>query len=418
MKSFQDLFVESQKSVVLQGTQKSVSILRKEYEDEALSTVYPEALRAAMSSLSLEEQLSACMYLDAFECGTMPKERLSEDYPLLSPEEVNKHWSRYTIGVAELAETVLATEGGLLLGICVQNKILWLGGEISYRTTAWSEGDNNGAGYKGAGYYEATKYLTMLYRPTLLFSDVVLDSSYALEEKRVILPDGVKKIQSGAFAGREALEEIVFPEGLEKIGYQSFKGCVGLKSIVIPASVQLIGSSAFADCVGLECVEIKGALLLDSMAFRGCKCLKKVILPDAEITLDGWTFSECESLSEIVNAQSIKNLCEYAFYGCRSLSSIALSDTVYYIPTSACSHCESLKSIVLPHAVGSIGSYAFAFCTALEEIVMSEKVWDICNDAFMDCLSLRRVTLPSSVKEEFEKAAPSEILSSICYTEL
>ena len=415
MKSYQALFTKTENNIALCGAQKPVSLLRKEYENEVLSAVYPEPLLEAMAKLSLEEQISAICCLDAFECGVLPISQLEEDFPLLSPELVKSRWSAYNSLNHEVVDSVLFTEGGLLLGLYIQGKILWLGGEISYKAIEWTSGDNNGAGYKGEGYYEATKYLTMLYRPTLLFSDIVLASSFSPEEKRVALPEGVKRIESGAFRGREVLEEILFPESLEKIGYQAFKGCTGLKRISLPASVKTVDAGAFEACTSLEYVEIKGEAEIGSMAFRGCKALKKVVLPKADIALDGWSFAECDSLLEIENAESIKALGEYTFCGCRSLVTVALSASVKYLLTSVFSGCAALKRIELP-AVNSVGTYAFSHCTALEEVTMPKSAWNIGSDAFLDCISLKRVTLPRSLKESFEENAKGIDPEAITYT--
>ena len=415
MKSYQALFTETQDKTILCGVEKPVAILRAEYEAEVLAAVYPEGLKEALAPLSLQEQLDVTACLDAFECGVLLTARLEEDYPLLSPEDVKSHWSVYNSLDPDLVTSVLATEGGLLLGLCVQDKILWLGGEISYRTTAWSAGDNNGAGYKGEGYYEATKYLTMLYRPTLLFNDVVLSTSYDPKEENIHIPDGVKAIESSAFEGREALKELALPEGLEKIGYHAFKGCTGLKSLVLPASVKKVSAGAFEDCTALESVTVLGKTLLDSMAFQGCKSLKCVLLSEAGVELGGWAFSDCESLVEVKGTEHIKKLGEYTFCGCRSLAAISLPDSLYSVANSTFSGCTALERIELS-GVSSIGTYAFFHCTALEEVVMGKSLWNISSSAFAECIALRRVTLPASLKEEFEKAAEEVDLSAITYT--
>ena len=53
----------------------------------------------------------------------------------------------------------------------------------------------------------------------------------------IIVPAGVTKIGTEAFAQRKKLTSVVIPDGVTSIGYFAFSGCSNLKRIVIPASV-------------------------------------------------------------------------------------------------------------------------------------------------------------------------------------
>ena len=62
--------------------------------------------------------------------------------------------------------------------------------------------------------------------------------------KTLIIPDSVKEIKTFAFIYSK-YEKIVLSNGLEKIDSEAFKDCKNLKEVVIPKSVEHIGYHAF-----------------------------------------------------------------------------------------------------------------------------------------------------------------------------
>ena len=61
----------------------------------------------------------------------------------------------------------------------------------------------------------------------------------------VVLPEYVREILSGAFAGCSSLTNITIPYGVTTMGDRVFSGCSSLTSIIITDSVTSIGYSAF-----------------------------------------------------------------------------------------------------------------------------------------------------------------------------
>ena len=63
----------------------------------------------------------------------------------------------------------------------------------------------------------------------------------------VVIPDGVKEIDDGAFDvdGGRSLVSVVIPDGVTRIGDSAFSGCRNLTDVKIPGSVKNIGSNAF-----------------------------------------------------------------------------------------------------------------------------------------------------------------------------
>ncbi len=62
----------------------------------------------------------------------------------------------------------------------------------------------------------------------------------------VTIPEGIREIGYGAFAGYTALEEIVIPESVLIIGDDAFSGCVNLEGVTLGSNVKYIGENAFA----------------------------------------------------------------------------------------------------------------------------------------------------------------------------
>ena len=110
--------------------------------------------------------------------------------------------------------------------------------------------------------------------PTAIFADTYEDFEYSISEETnevtitkytgtdtvVSIPDTINgnpvtSIGTGAFAGRDNLENITIPNGVTSIGSHAFDHC-GFTSITIPNNVTSIGSDAFSRCWNLTSITI------------------------------------------------------------------------------------------------------------------------------------------------------------------
>ncbi len=173
----------------------------------------------------------------------------------------------------------------------------------------------------------------------------------------VVIPQGVKTIDSKAFEDCYKIKGVVLPDGLDSIGSMAFKGCSGIEEIYIPNSVRFIGYSAF----------------------ESCTYLKKVHLP--------------EHLTEILSGM---------FLYCRSLESVVIPDSVVRIGESAFSHCSRLKSVAIPNQVACIDRFVFSNCTSLEYVKWPSALSDISEYAFENCPKLNKDDIPSSVYVDWD----------------
>ena len=417
MKDFNDLFVIAEQFIkepyVSIVGNKHVSAyrdipiakLKKEYEKEVIDTVLHERLLDACSKMSLQEQFDSCRLSDQFECGYLPQERLDDDFPILSTEHNKCAWGHGQVSVD--IDYVLATENNLLVGLCIQGKILWVGGEISYKTEAWSSGDNNGAGYKGEGYYTATKYLALAYNPDFARLDTIFKSEDNKKLKSVVIPEGIKVIAARAFSCCEDLEEVIFHESLEEIGEYAFENCQKLKKIVIPAGAKRIFRGAFFNCSALEYVDLGGVCRIGDWAFRYCSLLETVVFSNNKTLIEDQVFDSCSRLKKLVNSENIYRCYRESFSYCKFLEEIRL-DGMESIGDDAFRGCIFLKKIHFSDSLKWIGNNAFANCCSLKGINIPDSVWHIGRNAF-DLSSLKRVTISKQKLQFFKESFFSEI---------
>ena len=97
--------------------------------------------------------------------------------------------------------------------------------------------------------------------------------------EKVLLPEGLKRIEAMAFLKAENLKEInsykgekiyaSLPEGLEFIGLDTFN-YAGLTDLYIPSSVKEIGHSAFSRCSNLTSISIPKGCEVEENTFLDC----------------------------------------------------------------------------------------------------------------------------------------------------
>ena len=75
----------------------------------------------------------------------------------------------------------------------------------------------------------------------VIIGDVLF--GYFGNEEKVVIPDGVKKIDAFAFENRTKLKEIFAPKSLKKIGYEAFRDCYSLEKIHLPKNLSSISGT-------------------------------------------------------------------------------------------------------------------------------------------------------------------------------
>lgn len=196
--------------------------------------------------------------------------------------------------------------------------------------------------------FDNTKWINKQYEnnPCVIINNILIRVQYDVKE--VIIPDGVTKIEEGAFAG-----------------------CKNLTKVTIPDSVIYYEEYAFPD----NTVIIRGA---SSVIPEGLK----YIISKSEVTITGYEGNATEIVipSEI-EGKKVTSIGDYAFEYCENLTSVTIPYGVVSIGDAAFSACENLSDITIPTSVTSIGDYAFAW-TFLPEDIIPDSVISIGSEVF------------------------------------
>lgn len=163
------------------------------------------------------------------------------------------------------------------------------------------------------------------------------------------IPDGVKKVDTAAFAHASHLKRITVADGVESLGTQAFYGCTRLKQITFGLGLTEIGEEAFAHC----------------------SALASITIPNSVKSVGVSAFQECSKLSDVTIGRGLTRLSGTLFLNCTALKTVELPDNVTAVSASAFSKCRSLKSITISKSLTSIGSYAFFGCDNLKTILYS-----------------------------------------------
>ena len=154
-------------------------------------------------------------------------------------------------------------------------------------------------------------------------------------ETEVILPDGLRRIESAAFRSC-ALSKINFPESLEYIGFKAFSH-TRLGDIILPSNCQLNEEGdQFASNFMLKYAELPSNITsLPQGLFSNCIELSEITLPGSITEIGDEAFLYCQALSSIRCEASMPPHC-----GIDSFSGVSKSIPIY-IPTGTKSLYES-----------------------------------------------------------------------------
>jgi len=129
------------------------------------------------------------------------------------------------------------------------------------------------------------------------------------------VPDSVKYISQGAFAGSRHLTRVELPDGLERIGTFAFGYCQALTDIRLPNSLTEIEPMAFKDCDALTMVAVPGSVThLGAAAFYCCDSLTTAIIGEGVTTIEHNAFSDCPSLTTLMIPGTVERIHGY-YYG-------------------------------------------------------------------------------------------------------
>lgn len=207
--------------------------------------------------------------------------------------------------------------------------------------------------------------------------------------EEIILPEGIKCIESKAFADCFNLKKINFPEGLETVEDRAFMNCGSLTEVILPTTLTKIGDYAFHNA-GVEQLTLpdpKNVLSTGANVFGAIK-IKSINIPK-NFKLSKAMFSTCQQLRSVNFESNWVLIPERCFYYCTNLEEIDISKALF-IKDSAFLECHSLSVNVIPaHTYVS----ACAFMKTGVEDVTIEDISEVKEKAFSDCKSLKKLTI-------------------------
>lgn len=207
--------------------------------------------------------------------------------------------------------------------------------------------------------------------------------------EEVILPEGIKCIESKAFADCFNLKKINFPEGLETVKDRTFMNCGSLVEVILPTTLTKIGDYAFhnAGIKQLTLPDPKNVLSIGANVFGAIK-IKSINIPK-NFKLSKAMFSTCQQLRSVNFESNWVLIPERCFYYCTNLEEIDISKALF-IKDSAFLECHSLSVNVIPaHTYVS----ACAFMKTGVEDVTIEDISEVEGKAFSDCKSLKKLAI-------------------------
>ena len=211
--------------------------------------------------------------------------------------------------------------------------------------------------------YDCEKTAEMVFVPTSYESlpvKTILNGAFKdnLTVKKVVIGEGISKIEENAFFGCENLEIITLPQSLTQIKDSAFEKCISLKEINLPKNLTSLGKKAFKDCSSILKIYIDRNLnIIGEQAFLNCNSLLKFeveehnktfksrnnnLLSKDEKIFIAFANGQTKTVFEI--PKTVEAIDEYAFYGNEKLQSLSLSKNIKTIGLKAL-YIKNLQTI-------------------------------------------------------------------------
>ncbi|MCI5746080.1 MAG: leucine-rich repeat protein [Erysipelotrichaceae bacterium] len=215
---------------------------------------------------------------------------------------------------------------------------------------------------------------------------------------KIIIPEGVKYIQSNAFEGLASLTEVVLPSTLRDIYVDAFKGCSSLTKINLNSVVK-IENGAFKDCSLLSTINQENATTgndLSNVVTVGVEAFKNTNISKLDLKrlrMAGKdAFADCLSLTEVTLYDD--NPLNVSMFKNSAITSIVIPHAI--IPRNAFEGCSNISSVTFTNETVTINTDAFKGCSMLSNIIFNENSDSITigYNAFEGC-NVKTLTLPS-----------------------
>lgn len=217
--------------------------------------------------------------------------------------------------------------------------------------------------------------------------------------RRIILPNGIKRIEESAFSYVVNLEDINIPSELQYIGPSAFEQCENLKTdpLVFPEGFEKLDRAVFANCTSLTGKVVLPSTIkeIGEAAFWRAK-ISDINFPEGLKKIGDAAFYCCR-LEEVYLPNSCQDLGIFAFQQNLELKEMHLPDGIERIPNNLADACTSLCHVNIPSSVKSIGKEAFQSCWLLNDVELPLGLESIEKDAFRSCYAFDQLFFPATL---------------------
>ncbi len=196
--------------------------------------------------------------------------------------------------------------------------------------------------------------------------------SYVGENKNLVLPNGVTRINDYAFLDNDKIESIDIVDSVTEIGDSAFATCDILTTVRVGDGVSTIGESCFTNSINLKSITIgKNLESIGWQALENCNFIS--------IAVDAHNQSY-KSINGSLYSFDGKKLLQYAIG--KNDASFTIPNGVTSIARGAFRHSQNLTNVIISDSVLGVDDWAFADCTKLSSVYVGKNVNYISNVAF------------------------------------
>lgn len=188
----------------------------------------------------------------------------------------------------------------------------------------------------------------------------------------LILPEGIERLEGGAYAGEGDIRRVVLPESVTFVGEEVFSSCMKLEEIVFSPNIRELHAAVLSNCESLRRVVLPPRLeLIGEGAFLCCPVLEHIELPDSLQTIREMAFWGT-GLQEIDVPAGVRCLGDSAFWDCRNLRKATVRGKETRLERNVFSNCpQLLEGYIAP---------GYAPCHDPDSELIYSLLWCSCPD--------------------------------------
>ena len=217
---------------------------------------------------------------------------------------------------------------------------------------------------------------------------------------QLILPEGIQRLEGGAFAGEGDIVKVVLPESVTFIGEEVFSSCMKLEEIILSPNIRELHAAVFSNCESLRRVVLPPQLeLIGEGAFLCCPELERLELPGTLRSIREMAFWGT-GLQEITVPAGVERLGDSAFWDCRNLRKANVLGRETQLERNVFGNCPQLiEGYIAP---------GYAQCHDPDSELIYSLLWASCPDRHPDWVANRA--------EEFIRSHEQQVMELVLDT--